>query len=141
MVEELFEVGPSRPSEVLLFDVIPEEDTAGTAYDYARQFPGMPEELYYLLECATRENADPDKVVQACREVLDERNEELLNSFGEPNETLNIEEILNYEQNSDFSKFQICLDEAQRDDEQQPDILLHQSSDTPAGEKYDSQST
>lgn len=138
-----FEIAPGRADEVMLFDIIPKEDTAGTAYDYARQFPGLHEELYYLLECATRQNADPEKVVQACREVVEERNQELLNSFegappGEANETLDIDQFL-YEQNPNISQLKILECKPERDSEQQPDILLHEPRDTSAGQKYDNQ--
>ena len=71
----------SREDEVLLFDVLPETHTGGTSYDYYRQFPNFDEELYYLLECATRQNADPEAIINVCREVQQERNQKLLDKF------------------------------------------------------------
>ena len=75
------EVISVRPDEILLFDVLPENYTSGTSYDYYRQFPGLNEEIYYLLECATRQNADPDAIVKACKEVVEERNKQLIEKF------------------------------------------------------------
>ena len=75
------EVITERDDQVLLFDVLPELYTGGTSYDYYRHYPGFPEELYYMLECITLENADPEAILKACKEVMMERNELLLQKF------------------------------------------------------------
>lgn len=71
----------SREDEVLLFDVLPESCTGGTSYDYYLHFPNFDEEFYYLLECATLQNADPEAIIKICREVQQERNQKLLDKF------------------------------------------------------------
>lgn len=75
------EVISERDDEVLIFDVLPDHHTAGTSYDYYRQFPNMDEELYYMLECATRQNSDPEEIIRMCKEVQAQRNEMLLQRF------------------------------------------------------------
>lgn len=80
------------------FSVLPEPLTQGTAYHYSTLFPGMFEELYYLLQCATKQDIPKKVAVKVCREVLDERNNSLLKDFvstRKPNEILiPTEEIL-----------------------------------------------
>lgn len=71
----------SRDDEVLVFDVLPHAYTDGTSYDYYRNYPRMDEELYYLLECATLNNADPEEIIKICKEVQQERNKILLDRF------------------------------------------------------------
>lgn len=39
------------------------------------------EEVYYMLECASRVNADPEAVVKMCQEIQQERNKQLLLKF------------------------------------------------------------
>lgn len=76
-----------RDDEVPLFCVLPDEYTTGTSYEYYRNFPHLDEEVYYLLECATRQNADPEEVIEKCKQVQRERNEMLLSCF---NNTLDL---------------------------------------------------
>ena len=69
-------------TEVNLFDLMPSDLTAGTSYDYYNKFPNFDEEWYYLLECATLKNADPNVVIQECQKLVDQRNTEILQNFG-----------------------------------------------------------
>jgi hypothetical protein len=81
----------SREDQVLIFDILPSLYTDGTSYDYLRKFPMFDEEFYYLMECATRQNADPEDVIKLCREVQQERNRQLLDNFEKktnPNELM-----------------------------------------------------
>ena len=80
-----------RDDEIMLFDVLPENYTRGTSYDYYRNFPNLNEEMFYILECATLQNADPEAVLKACKEVLQERNELLLERFNSAREPGEIE--------------------------------------------------
>lgn len=94
-----------RDDEVELYKVLPETETSGTAYDYYLKFGGFDEELYYILECCTRQNADPDKLVELCRDIVDTRQKSMLDQFYnklEPNEiTVDLEDIL-YNTNEQF---------------------------------------
>lgn len=94
-----------RVEDVDLFNCLPAQDTTGTSYDYFVKFPNFDEELYYMLECATRENADPEEVVKVCQEVLDARNNFLVNKFentrGPYEQELLLEEILEYKINDE----------------------------------------
>ena len=67
--------------EVKLFDCLPAQDTQGTAYDYFTKYPLFDEEVYYLLEVATRENANPEEVVKVSQETVDQRNNALVYNF------------------------------------------------------------
>lgn len=64
-----------------MFDVVPDKYTSGTSYDYYRNFPMFDEELYYILECATRQNAEPEDLMNSCRELKAERDALLLQRF------------------------------------------------------------
>ena len=75
------------PCEIDLFNCLPAQDTAGTAYDYFTKFSGFCEEVYYLLEVATRESADPDEVVKVSQEVTDQRSQALVYNFENKLET------------------------------------------------------
>ena len=65
-----------------LFFCLPDSETAGTARDYYLKFPGLEEELCYLLQLATRQDADEQEIIQKCRELVQTRSEELWNNFG-----------------------------------------------------------
>lgn len=79
------EILNEREDEVMVFDILPEIYTGGTSYDYYRSFPLFDEEFYYMLECATRNNADPEEIIRVCQEVHKERNQRLLGKFGGKN--------------------------------------------------------
>lgn len=89
-----------RDDEVALFKVLPDSETSGTAYDYYLKFNGFDEELYYILELATRQNADPDTIIELCREVVDTRQKQMLDNFYnklDPNEMLlDTDDIIGY---------------------------------------------
>ena len=68
------------PAEVDLFDCLPEQVTHGTAMDYFRKFD-FEEEVCYLLQCATRKDAPQKAVLEACRELVEERNTLLINGL------------------------------------------------------------
>lgn len=70
-----------REDEILLFDALPGSITDGTSYDYYTKYPMFDEEQYYILECATRNNADPDRLVAMCRDIQQERNRMLIEMF------------------------------------------------------------
>ena len=69
------------PCEIDLFNCLPAQGTAGTAYDDFTKFGGFCEEIYYLLEVSTRENADPDEVVKVSQDTVDQRNQALIYNF------------------------------------------------------------
>jgi hypothetical protein len=70
-----------RVEEIDLFRCLPADDTLGTSYDYFTRFPNFDEEVYYMLECATRENANVDELVKVCQEVVDARNKQMNERF------------------------------------------------------------
>lgn len=101
------EILSERDDEVDLFKVLPESATSGTSYEYYQDYPLFPEEIYYLLECASRENADPEEVIQMCRAIMQERNKELYDKFNNtpdvPNEMkIELEEL-------DYSHRRSCI--------------------------------
>ena len=75
------EILSERDDEILLFDALPASITDGTSYDYFTKYDGFDEEIYYMLECATKRNADPEKLIEMCREVQQERNRMLIERF------------------------------------------------------------
>ena len=70
-----------REDEVNLYDCLPHSITFGTSYDYYCKFPMFDEEMFYLLECSTLNNAEPDEVIQRCREIASMRNKYILDNF------------------------------------------------------------
>lgn len=99
-----------RQDEVFVYNIMPVQETLGTSYDYLTKFRGFEEEVYYMLECATRENADPEDVVKLCQHVVDERNQALLEKWGKrtnPYELEVPEEKIDYTINDDFSSASI----------------------------------
>jgi hypothetical protein len=68
--------------EVLLFDVLPSDLTDGTAYHYYQEFPWFDEEVYYLLQNATRNDMPSDQCIELCQEIVDNKNKALLENFG-----------------------------------------------------------
>lgn len=96
--------------EVSLFDCLPQQVTEGTAYDFYTKFPWFDEEIYYLLELSTRENADPKEVVSQCNNIVDERNQQLLESFCGKQIfecELSLETDLNYDECPDLLKLSV----------------------------------
>jgi hypothetical protein len=73
-----YEVISERNDEVFVFNVLPEFCTRNTSMDYFRKFPYFDEEIYYILECASLENADTTELVKTCQDIVDKRNKELL---------------------------------------------------------------
>lgn len=72
----------TTPTEVSVYDILPQELTTGTAYDYfVKLGGGLEEEIYYLLQVAHRKDAVTSEIVEACKRIVDERNELLLSSF------------------------------------------------------------
>ena len=67
--------------EVDAYTILPKDVTDGTAMHYCKEFPNLPEEMYYLLQCATKHDLPEKTVIETCQEILDERNEQLLNSL------------------------------------------------------------
>jgi hypothetical protein len=70
-----------REDEVNLYDCLPHSITFGTSYDYYCKYPMFDEWMYYLLECSTLNNADPDEVIERCREIASMRNKLLMDNF------------------------------------------------------------
>ena len=70
-----------REDEVNLYDCLPHSITFGTSYDYYCRFPYFDEPYYYLLECSTLNNADPDEMIERCREIVSMRNKYLMDNF------------------------------------------------------------
>lgn len=70
-----------RDDNILIFDILSDQHTAGTSYDYYKHFPNFDEEMFYVLECATRQNADPEEIIKVCKEVKAQRDEMLLQRF------------------------------------------------------------
>lgn len=113
-----YSVENERVDEVSLYDCLPLDVTSGTAFDYYTNFPWFDEEVYYLLEVATRENADKDEVVKQCAELADERNRQLLDSFGGKEIfecELSLESDLNYDECPDIFKLSVCNEDTERD--------------------------
>jgi hypothetical protein len=109
-----------RADEVNLFYCLPEDVTSGTAYDYYAQFPGFDEEVYYLLEVTTRENADANEVVSQCANIVEERNKQMLDSFGGKEIfecELSLETDLNYDECPNLLKLSVCNENIERDSE------------------------
>ena len=77
-----FDVSHEFDTQVNLYNCLSLQETEFTSYDYYVKFPQFHgEEIYYLLECATRENADPAEVVRVSQETVDQRNKALLDNF------------------------------------------------------------
>ena len=70
-----------REDEVNLYDCLPHSITYGTSYYYYQLFGGFDEEMYYLLECSTLNNADSDEMIERCREIVSMRNKLLMDNF------------------------------------------------------------
>lgn len=102
--------------EVCLYDVLSQSATEGTAYHYYEMVgDGLFEEMYYLLELSHRQNANPEQVIALCREIVQERNKEILRKFDEKtdnSETINIDE-LSYK-NTNLSLEPVCIEEAKQ---------------------------
>lgn len=89
-------VEKSYADQISLYDLAPESVTAGTSYDFFKKYPDLPEEMYYLFECITLKNAEESEVVTKCREIIQTRNEEIIQNFGAreaKSELLDIEEL------------------------------------------------
>lgn len=81
-----------RPTEMSLFEVLSHDDTDGTAYDYSLKFPNtFFEEVYYILECATRQNAEPAQIVSMCQDIIEERNAKLIKMVDNESKGVEIE--------------------------------------------------
>lgn len=68
--------------QVQLYDLLPYQMTDGTSMFYKREFPNFEDEIYYLLECATLQNEEPDIIIDECRKLIDARNKDILDNFG-----------------------------------------------------------
>lgn len=103
--------------EVSLFNVLPSELTDGTAYHYYQEFPFFDEEVYYLLQNATRNDAPTDACVEMCKEIVDSRNKTILENFGgaEINEC---EVILDYNADPNLPEQLLCDEETKCNEEQ-----------------------
>lgn len=111
-MNESFELSEGRADEVNLFHCMSSEETFGTAYDYLLKFPGFDSEIYFLLQCATRGDADPDDVIAMCQDMVDIRQEELLSSFGKSQDSI---ELDSYElPDTNISLEPLCLDESEQ---------------------------
>ena len=102
--------------DVLIYNLLPSQDTDGTTYDYFVKFPNMNEEVYYMLECVTLQNIDESKLVEVCQSVVDQRNEKLLYNFNnsrKPNELdINIQDI-DYNINNEFGSNHVSTESVQ----------------------------
>ena len=106
--------------EIPLFAVLPSDITDGTAYDYFERFPFMNEEIYFLLQCGTRDDMSRDACVKLCQEIVDERNKTVLENFGGGNIfecEVSLEEELNYA-DSNLSELLLCDKKTERHEEQ-----------------------
>lgn len=110
-----YEIMSEQPDEINIFDALPLQETAGTAYDYLMKFPYFDDEIFYLLECATRENANPDEVIKQCKEIVDQRQKYILDNFEKRD---NPDEL--------FIPFEKFSYQPLKDDEQGPDIPKQQ---------------
>lgn len=107
------------PDEVSLFDVLPSTATEGTAYHYLQMFgDGMFEEMYYILECMHRQNADPEKVIEACREIVQERNSQILKKFEAPDNSEYLNIVDEFYSSTALLDEQVCHDETKSDEKQ-----------------------
>ena len=97
-----YEILSETEGEVSLFDLLPETITSGTAFDYYANYPFFFEEVYYLLECASRENREPGSLVKLCQTIVKERNELLTEKF-ESARTTPDELLLDFDENFDYS--------------------------------------
>ena len=118
------EVVFERPEGVSLFDVLPADLTSGTSFDYFQKYPGLDEEVYYLLECSTLNNADQDELVRRCQELVDQRNGALLERWNSKRsnpyeQEISIEEIdytINDEQSGNIPQQCGSVNEPERDE-------------------------
>lgn len=117
------EIGYEIPTEVDLFHVLNGSKTEHTARWYYERFFGLDEEMYYLLECASREPERSEEIIKICREIYDERTQKKMDNFGknEPEEgfDFNLDEI-KYDdiESRDIFEFGLQHDETKRDEQQ-----------------------
>lgn len=112
-ITDTFSVVSERVEEVDLYKLLPHSETFGTSYYYLQEYPNMFTEFYFLLECATLNNADPEAVVKMCQEIVEKRNSELLDNFGKGCSEIDIDKI-SYEC-TNLSIQPICDDEDERE--------------------------
>lgn len=116
------EITAETPTEVDLFNVLNATETDHTSRWYYERFHGLNEEIYYLLECASREIEKAEQIIEICKEIYDERSQKMLENFGknEPDEgfSFNLEEI-NYDDitSRDIFKQRLQHDETKRDEQ------------------------
>ena len=83
------EIMSEIPSDIDTYHILPNDLTDHTArWYYEILGDGLNEELYYLLECASREPEKSDEIVRLCQYIVDERQRQQLEKFGKniPNE-------------------------------------------------------
>lgn len=79
--------------EVDTYKILPKDMTDHTArWYYEHLGDGFDEEIYYLLECCSREPEKANEIVRLCQYIVDERQSQQLENFGknEPTENGNI---------------------------------------------------
>lgn len=117
-MEEL-DIVSEIPTTVDLYHVLNGADTEHTARWYYERFFGFDEEIYYLLECASREPERQEEIIKACQQIYDERTKKLMENFGknEPEEgfDFNLEEIKYDLESRDLFELGIQHDEAKRE--------------------------
>lgn len=115
------EIVSEQNTEVDLFHVLNGTDTEHTARWYYERFFGLDEEMYYLLECASREPERQEEIVKVCQQIYDERTQKILENFGKQEPELgfdfNLEEI-KYDDIKSGNLFELGLqhDETKRDE-------------------------
>lgn len=93
------EIISERNDEVFVYNVLPDFCTKNTSIDYFRKFPYFNEEIYYLLEYASLENADVEDVIKTCQDIVYKRNKELIEKIEngrKPNEIEISTEMFDY---------------------------------------------
>lgn len=141
MEEEKLDATPKvvfeRDDEVCLFHVLHDGITRGTTFDYYQKYPGMPEEILYLLEVSTRANRPEDEVVAECQELVSERNKELLENFGSKGLECRISiEDLDYGC-PDISELKVCEHNTERYEEKQSAVLPEEPHHMPTEQEHD----
>ena len=102
-----FEVSHEFDTQVKLYNCLSLQETEFTSYDYFLKYPRFDEEVYYMLECASRENADPAEIVSVSQYTLEQRNKALVDNFENKLQIgevlVNLDEDLNYKINDQSS--------------------------------------
>lgn len=135
-LDDSIEVMRTIPDEVSVYSVLPEDMTEGTAFHYSLLFPNLEEEMYYLLEMSHRQNADPDAVIALCREIVLERNKEVLAKFESKEQSEEID-INEFYQGTNISLQPVCDEETKRYDELLDAVLPETAHHTTPTNEHD----